>query len=137
MNADASETDHGEHKHHASVFLGGTTVFESDHSGFTIGIDYEYLLTEDFGVGIIAEHAIGEVDATSIFAALDWHMTEQIVLQLGTGVEIEDDEEFGVARLGAYYEFHIEETTLAPTISYNFSDHNDSLVFGVLIGRKF
>ncbi len=137
--AAASEGEvHGDgHRHHVSLLIGGTTVPEADHTGVTYGIDYEYVLTHRFGVGVIVERAEGEIDATSVFAVTDIHLTPAFVLQLGPGVEFEGGEEIAVGRFGAYYEFDIGPITVAPTVSYDLSEKNDAVIYGILLGRKF
>lgn len=136
-NAEAEHGSHGK-KNHASIFIGGTNVPEEDHSAFTIGIDLEHELTHRFGVGLVAEHAFDPIDATSLFAVLDIHLGGGFVLQTGPGLEWVDDETYAAGRVGLFYELEIQDDLIvAPTVSYDISEGEDSIVFGVAIGTKF
>mgnify|MGYP006267357703 CR=1 FL=1 len=125
------------HRHHVSGYVGGTTVRDLDHTGATLGIDYEYVLTPRTGVGVVAEYAAGGVDATSIFAVTDVHVTRALVVQVGPGVEFIDGDALAVGRVGAYVEFEFGEFTLAPSLFYDVSEREDSLVYGLIAGRRF
>ena len=133
----ASDTEDPHHRHHFSVLLGGTTVPEADHTGFTYGVDYEYVLNRRLGVGFIVERAEGEIDATSVFAIADLHVTHSLVLQFGPGIEFEGGEEVAVGRFGGYYEFEVGDFTISPSVSYDLSEADDAVIFGVLFGKKF
>ena len=125
-------------KNHASVFLGGTNIPDADHTAFTLGIDLEHELTHRFGVGLVFEHAFDPIDATSLYAVLDIHLGNGFVLQTGPGVEWVDDETYATGRVGLFYEFEVQEgLILAPSVSYDISEAEDSIVFGVSVGTKF
>jgi len=128
--------DKGE-RHHISVFAGGTDITGESETAFTLGVDYEYRVNRILGLGFIAERAFGEIDSTTLFAVADIHLWRGLVTQLGTGVEISHGNTYFAARLGALYEFEVGEGfTLAPQLHYDFSEE-DSLVFGISIGRAF
>ncbi|MBT8446251.1 MAG: hypothetical protein HKO62_03550 [Gammaproteobacteria bacterium] len=139
ITAPAQEGAHGSaaHRHHLSAYIGGTTVNEGDHTGFTLGVDYEYVVNQQFGIGFVAEHAFDDVDATSVFAVIDLHLTEAAVLQVGPGIEFEGDEEFIVGRIGAYYELGFGSITAAPSLFFDYSGETTAIVYGLIIGRKF
>lgn len=124
-------------RHHVSVILGNTQLVEEGHDGFTFGMDYEYLLNDRLGIGFVAEHAFDDLDVTAAFAVADVHITHSWVVQLGPGVEIEHGEAYYVGRLGTYYEFEVSEFTVAPQVAYDLSEIEDSVVYGLLIGRMF
>lgn len=124
-------------KNHFSVIIGGTSVPRDDETVFTLGVDFERELTRRIGVGFVVEHAFGELDATSLFAVTDIHLGRGFVLQAGPGVEFLDDEAFAVGRLGLFYEFEVGEILLAPSLSYDISEIEDSIVFGLSAGIKF
>lgn len=136
--ADSEEHAHAAHRHHLSMFLGATTVSDDNHTGLTYGIDYEYVLSPRIGVGAIIERAEGEIDATSVIAILDIHVSERFVMQVGAGIEFEDDKQIAIGRVGAYYEFDLgDNIMLAPSLGYDISEEADAFVFGIMIGRKF
>ena len=126
-----------EHRHHLSAIIGGTHVASENHDGFTIGLDYEYALNSRLGAGLVIERAEGAINATSVFFVADIHLTDQFVFQVGPGIEFASGEETAVARIGAYYEFELGEITVSPTASYDLSEEEGAIVYGLLIGRKF
>jgi hypothetical protein len=124
--------------HHLSVVLAGTRVPEAEETGFTIGLDYEYRVSELIGLGFVVEHAFGEIDSTTLLAVADIHLIKGLAIQAGPGVEFVDDESVFVFRLGLLYEFELGEAfTLSPQLHYDISAGEDAIVFGVAIGRAF
>jgi len=137
---------HENKRHHISVISGGTTIFDTDETAFTLGLDYEYRINRLLGVGFVVEQAFGNIDSTTILAVTDIHLWRGLALQIGPGIEILDEETaFGgeesatnfVARFGALYEVEFEGGyTLSPQIHYDASKE-DALVFGVSLGLAF
>ena len=133
---------HPDKRHHLSILTAGTNVPSEDYTAFTLGIDYEYRLNRRLGVGFVAEHAFGNIDATSLLAVADIHLWRGLTLQVGPGVEFvdegEENETFALARIGTLYEFEIGESyTLSPQFHYDISSGADAIVFGVAFGRAF
>ena len=134
--------EHETHKkNHISIITGATHVPEEDLTAFTIGLDFERELTENIGVGFVVERALGELEATSIFAVTDIHLGQGFVIQAGPGLEFVNSETLAVGRIGLFYEIDIEsqfgDIILAPSFSYDISEAEDSLVFGLAFGTKF
>ncbi len=128
-------------RHHLSVLTGGTTIFESDETAYTLGVDYEYRVSELLGLGVVAEQAFGGIDSTTILAVADIHLWRGLALQIGPGIEVIDEglenETNFVARFGALYEIEFEGGyTLSPQIHYDASTE-DALVFGLALGVAF
>jgi len=135
-NAPAVHFDE-EERHHISVFTGATDIINHAESAFTLGIDYEFRINRLVGLGFIAERAFGDIDATTLFAVTDIHLWRGLVTQLGAGFESSHGETYFAARIGALYEIEISGGfTFAPQFHYDFSEE-DSLVFGLSIGRAF
>lgn len=129
---------HSEKPHHLSAVIGGTHIPHEDETAFTLGVDYEYRLNKTLGLGFVAEHAFGPVDSTTLLAVADIHIAGGFAIQIGPGVEFVNDESFFVARLGALYELELGENfTIAPQLHYDFSGHDDAIVFAIGIGRAF
>lgn len=127
-----------ESAHHVSLLLGATELVDEDDVGFTYGIDYEYALDEHLGLGFVVERAEGDVDATSLFAVADIHLTPSLVLQVGPGFEWGETDDVGAFRVGGYYELEWDTTTFATTLSYDIADGEDnSIVLGFLVGFRF
>lgn len=131
---------HGSHAgspHHLSVFNGATELVEGDHTAFTLGIDYEYRVTNFLGLGIVLERAFGSIDSTTVLGVADLHLWKGLIAQVGPGFEVVDDDTHAALRLGVLYELELEGGfTVSPQFHYDFS-HEDALVFGLAIGRAF
>lgn len=126
-----------ENPHHFSVLTGGTNIIDEDLTAFTFGVDYEYRLNRLLGVGVVLEHAFGEIDATTILGVTDVHIWKGLVMQFGAGIEFIDEKEYFVGRIGTLYEFEFEGGfTFSPQVHYDIS-HKNSLVFGTAIGLAF
>lgn len=130
--------EEAEGPHHLSLVVAGTHVPDADETAFSLGIDYEYRVSEALGLGLVAEHAFGPLDSTTLLAVADIHLWKGWALQIGPGVEFAEDEEFFLGRLGTLYEFEIGDSfTLAPQVHYDLSEGEDAIVFGVGVGRAF
>lgn len=126
-----------EERHHLSIITGGSALTGESESAFTLGLDYEYRISRLIGVGIVAEQAFGDLDATTLLAVADIHVWRGFAFQVGPGVEFIDNESHFVARLGALYEFEFGEGyTVSPQVHYDFSTE-DTIVFGLAFGVAF
>ncbi|MEO1080074.1 MAG: hypothetical protein AAFY29_11010 [Pseudomonadota bacterium] len=120
------------------MFLGGT-----DNSEFsaapTGGIDYEYRVTDLLGVGVVAEHAGGSYDATTLLAVADLHpMRRGPIFQLGLGAETSDQHDVFVARVGVLFEFEFDAFTVSPQLHWDYHDGiENAFVFGLAFGFAF
>ena len=128
---------HHKSKNHFSIISGSSVVPDHDLDAVTFGFDFERELTPHLGLGIVAEHAFGELDATSIFAVADVHVGRGLVLQLGPGVEFIDGKSLAVGRVGVFQELHLGEFVVAPSVSYDFTKEENTLVLGVALGTRF
>ncbi|MEO1028577.1 MAG: hypothetical protein AAFX02_05910 [Pseudomonadota bacterium] len=127
-----------ERRHHLSAVFGGTTLLDAEETAFTLGIDYEYRINELIGVGGVVEYAFGDIEATTLLAVADIHLWKGLAVQVGPGVEWINDETFAIGRVGLLYEIELEHHfTIAPQVHYDISEFEDSLVFGISIGKAF
>ncbi len=124
------------YRHHVSVFLGGT--HEESEEAFTVGLDYEYRLTELFGIGAQVDHT-AEFDATLVAVGLHVHPVEPLAFFVAPGILIEDGDEKGVIRTGLQLEFPIDDRwTIGPTVNYDFIEGGEHAIdFGLALGVRF
>ena len=128
---------HPDKRHHLSVVGAGSYVYEEDYTAATVGIDYEYRVSPLLGLGFVAERAFGRIDATTLLAVADIHIWRGLAIQTGPGIEIIDGEVFAAGRIGALYEFELEDHwTISPQVHFDISDEN-AIVFGAAFGRAF
>jgi hypothetical protein len=125
-----------DHPHHLSLVVAGTT--DDEETAFTLGVDYEYRLTQLLGLGAVVEYAFEDIDALTLLGVADVHVWRGLAIQTGPGVEFIGGEspEF-VYRIGALYEFEIESFTLAPQVHYDATTGEDAVVYGISVGFSF
>ncbi len=124
--------------HHLSLFLGGTHLLNDDLYGETVGLDYEYRVSDLLGLGFVSEYAFSKIDAATFLAVADIHTHLGVIMQLGPGIEFTEHGDRYIFRLGGLYEFEFESFTLSPQFHIDFAENaNDSLVFGFAFGKAF
>lgn len=129
------EFDWREHPHHISVLFSGT--FEKDETAASVGLDYEYRVSDFLGLGGVVERAFGQIDATTLLAVADLHLTPQFIIQTGPGVEFKEGEVDVAYRVGVLYEFEGRGYTISPQLHYDWVTGEDSVVAGIAIGYGF
>lgn len=142
----AAPAQHGEEHHgeghgagaqSVSVFVGGSEEIR-DRDGFTLGLEYEYRLAPRLGVGAFLERVSGINRSLAAGGQLYWHAVAGLVLAAGPGVDRSHDEWNAIWRLEALYEIPLEDGVfLAPAIAYDFTEHEDILVYGLAVGYSW
>ncbi|GGO73120.1 hypothetical protein [Bowmanella pacifica] len=130
-----------DNKHYPGIFVGALN--SSGETELSLGLEYEYRFTPQWGAGLIyekasdAHHGDG-VSAT--IAALYYHPYAGWRLGAGIGREkvhgahshTED-----LYRLNLAYDFHFGEFGVAPTFSIDRVDGHHSRVYGISISKAF
>lgn len=124
-----------EGRQHLSVFTGLTS--EDNESAATIGLDYEYRVDQHLGLGAVVEQATEDVDATTILAVADLHITNYWVVQTGPGIEFLEHEDEFVYRIGTLYEWEYEGYTISPQVHYDMTGNENALIVGFAVGVGF
>ena len=140
----AEEVGHGsnekelENRHGIELFLGNT--HEDGEDGFSVGLSYEYRLSQLFGIGGIVESASGVLREWVLAVPLFLHPYKGWRFLVAPGVDIPEDEgdnEF-LFRVGAAYEFEIgEKWAITPEFNVDFVDNSEVFVYGLSFGYKF
>ena len=84
-------------RHKLNVFLGWTG--ERGGGGATVGLDYEWRISELFGVEVFADRVSGDVDAYAFGALAAFHPWKGLVLFAGPGIDLDVEEEEGATEL--------------------------------------
>lgn len=122
--------------HTAGLFVGDTTETRRSQ-GLTLGLEYEYRMTERFGVGVIAEHVGGDFDTNIAVLPVAIHQGPWKVYA-GPGMERSDEEgSVFLLRVGLEYGFHVGDYEISPQLDVDFIDDEHLLIFGVVIARPF
>ena len=125
-----------EHRHHLDLFLGNTHT-EDDENAFSLGVGYEYRLTQFFGIGVLGEYAIKDIDAWVVGVPLAIHPGAGWRLVVMPGLELHDGDSEFLLRTGVGYEFEVGRYTVMPEFNADFVDDEVNYVFGVGLGVKF
>ncbi|WOJ95100.1 hypothetical protein R0135_07985 [Congregibacter variabilis] len=122
--------------HTLGVFIGDTTETRRNQ-GLTLGLEYEYRMNEQFGVGAIFEHVGGDFHTNVAVLPVAVHRGPW---KLYAGPGLEDSEEEGsvfLVRVGLEYGFHFDAYEVSPQIDVDFVDGEHLFIFGVTIARAF
>lgn len=119
------------------LFVGNT--HDGSKNGLSIGLEYEYLLSQLFGLGAMVEYAGGDHNAWVLGVPFFLHPYAGWFLLLMPGVEIEDHENSFLVRAGVGYDFEIApKWSLAPEFNVDFIEGGDrKLIYGLTVAREF
>ena len=137
--AEPSEKHGHDQSHHHIEATFGAAFHDGKTATFT-GFEYEYRVGPLFGVGGFIDTTFSGFDLAAIGAVANFHPTDRWKVLAGLGVErkIGGDKDKALLRVGAAYEFHVGNGTIAPVIVYDFlEDTKDVLYAGVAIGFSF
>jgi hypothetical protein len=137
-SATGGEGEEEEKLNSMALFVGGTWAREGDESGVTIGIDYERELTEGLAVGAYVEAVGGDLREGVLGVVLVLRPVEWLGLVAGPGIERSDRENGWLLRVGALVEFPLTDGWhFGPAVYYDLTEHEEYIVGGLIIGRKF
>ena len=123
--------------YHLSTVLADTHV-DGEGNNATVGIDFEYRMSQLLGIGTVVEYAWGDLDATTVLAVADIHLHEGWVMQAGPGLERREGEDVVVSRIGLLHEFEWENFTLSPQLHWDYHrDEENAVVAGFALGFSF
>ena len=142
-------------KNHLAVFLGSTTNFNHHSSYFSVGLDYEYKVTDWLGLGLTGEVVFAESEEIIAGIPIFFHPAKGLIVVIAplgvfteeyidshedphsyeTPQEAHKEIHFGV-RLGVGYDFHLGKLSIGPAINYDISN-TSALEYGINIGIGF
>ena len=126
---------HEFHRNFVAGFIGVTHEGRRDN-GFALGIAYERILNESFGIGVIAEHTFGDFNFW-VYAVPFAYRTGRWRMYIAPGVEDGEDSTESLVRLGVEYAFEVGRLEIAPQLAVDFVDGEEVLVLGAVIGKGF
>jgi hypothetical protein len=120
-----------------SVFVGGAGQL-NDEYGTAWGLDVEYRVGPRWGVAAFAEAVTG---VERVFAGGALAFVNPVggwSLLAGPGMERADGEWSPIWRVGTSYEIRLAGGWLVtPSVYFDFSEHEDLLVYGAALGRSW
>jgi outer membrane scaffolding protein for murein synthesis (MipA/OmpV family) len=130
--------EHDYHRNVVAAFVGMTSE-ERREKALTYGVEYERRLSSSIGLGLILEHASGDLDFTIVAVPFAYH-NGHWKLYAAPGVEYSNDNyetEF-LMRLGVEYAFEIGKGfELSPQVDVDFVDGEVVTVIGLTLGYGF
>ena len=132
--AQEQETNRKEDKKNdLALFLGGTS--NSKASAVTLGLDYQFRISNLVGVGAVLDYATGDLKSLLIAPAVFFHVSE-IEIVLAPGVEFSNEEISAIFRVGLSYEFKIsKKITISPSLIFDTERNlEEPIVYGVAFG---
>jgi hypothetical protein len=114
------------------AFAGFTA--ERGGDGVTLGGNYEYRLEDAVGLGGFGEVTLSNDTAVVLGGAGFFHVGDRWVFLAGPGVEIVGGHAGVIARVGGWYEFDMDDFTLAPTLFIDLGGGDPAIVVGVSFG---
>jgi hypothetical protein len=135
------ETAHehaGAHEFHPNLialFVGVTHEGRNENE-LTLGIEYERRLNKSFGVGIVAEHSIGDIDFWVYAVPFAYH-NGPWKFYVAPGIEDGDHGSESLLRLGAEYAFEVGSWEISPQFDVDFVDGEEVYVLGLTFGKGF
>jgi hypothetical protein len=123
------------YRHRLEFFLGNT--HDGDDDGFSVGLTYEYRLTEILGAGVFWEYAAGDFDKWAAGLPLFVHPYRGLRFVLAPGLEHEDSENEFLLRTGVAYELEFGRWSITPEFNIDFADGEEAQVYGVSFGYGF
>jgi hypothetical protein len=132
----AHESANESHKNTVSFFAGVTHAGRRKN-GSALGIGYERLLNDSFGIGVLAEHTFGDADFT-VFAVAFAYRVDRWKFYIAPGIE--DSDAHGtesLVRLSAEYAFEAGAWEISPQLAVDFVDGEEVLILGVVFGKGF
>ncbi len=136
-NSACAESEKMERRDKLGVF-GGITQESSDLGG-SLGLRYEYLFFEGYGIGGILEFAFGSVERSWLAAVpLYFHPFDKWYLLLAPGVEFEGGDGNMLFRIGVGYDLEFKpQWSLVPEFNVDFTDGDTKLVYGFSVVYSF
>lgn len=148
----AKQVSHDHHsKHHVAIFNGATTVSSHEITAYTIGVDYEYRISNLLGMGVIGELINTEsnefVTGISVIAhpikGLKFVAAPLIVYCVPHQTDEHHVDTHHIEReanlffrIGAGYDFHLGKFSVGPSINYDFGKAQ-AISYGISLGIGF
>jgi hypothetical protein len=126
--------------HFVNMFL-GVVANRREENGETVGIDYEYRVTQDFGAGAFLDWSLGTLRTGIIGPAFYWHPVDRLSILTGPGLEIPTEAHKDTKllwRAGGFYEFVAGEITIAPALFVDFVEGGEwTFIIGLNFGKRW
>lgn len=105
----------------------------------SIGLDYEYRIDSQWGVGAVLETVVFDEEGRDLAFAIPiyWNPVSNLTLGAGPGFETDRRHTSFMVRFSASYSFHIRKFSVVPLVAVDLANGAQTLVYGFSIGRYF
>lgn len=149
LSLSAQDDHHNFHKNHLALFNGVTSNLSHHTTSYSIGIDYEYRISQHIGTGILGEYIAAEngeyIGGLPLFIHLADHVKLSAVpLLINKKQTHEESHDHADAnretkfafRLGVGYSFTMGKISVAPVLNFDMGN-SLALIYGLSIGTGF
>jgi len=136
---DGHDDGHPHHRHHVAVSAGG--AFEGSKTAGFVGVDYAFMVSPSFGVGVAYEETFGDFNLQAFFLSVGVRPRGgPLKLAAGVGVErkLGGHKDKGIVFLSTGYDFHVGRITLTPEAHLDFVEGGTRVFYlGLAVGVGF
>jgi len=131
----AALSKHHKDHYHLSMFAGYSTDM-AGHSGYKLGLDYEYRLNKNLGIGGTFDFTGKDFRIFSLsFGLSTYPFNYPLILSFGVGAKNKDNKWKPFLRGIIAYDFHFGKISLGPVVMYDiYFSSNDILSPGIGFG---
>ena len=132
-HAEAHDLEHEPH-HTIGVFVGNSTEDRRDdrRNGVTLGLEYEYRVSAQYGVGVVVERVFGDLDINVLAVPFAWHRGPW-KLYGAPGIETGHGENEPLFRVGVEYGFEAGGLEISPQVDLDFVNGERVFVIGLVV----
>jgi len=115
------------------LYAGGTT--ERGGGGPTLGGQYEYRITKEWGAGALTDITFGSDTSFVLGGAGYWHPIKPLTLLAAPSVDFNNDDFF--VRIGGSYDFEVKDFLLGPAVYVDLGAKNTPVMLGLVVSFDF
>jgi hypothetical protein len=126
---------HHENHYHLAAFVGLTTNYKGG-TGYKLGVEYEYRLTDYVGIGGTFDFTGADFDIFAFSIGADFYPFKfPLIPAVGIGAKNYERKWDPFVRLMLLYNFHLSNFSLGPMIMYDFfPNQKDIMSYGITVG---
>ena len=130
------EADSGRDGWLDTIALTGAVGNDGNFDGVIVGLEYERVLGESFGIGAVVEYTGGSMDSLLLAMPLSYRHG-QWRFQVAPGFADSYRGKDYVTRIGAGYEIGLDRWIISPNARIDFIDEREVVSFGVSFRAGF
>ena len=101
----------------------------------TLGGQYEYRITKEWGAGALTDITFGSDTSFVLGGAGYWHPVKPLTLLAAPSVDFNNDDFF--VRIGGSYDFEVKDFLLGPAVYVDLGAKNTPVMLGLVVSFDF